>query len=448
MNREYPPPATGLGGLLLGEVLGTGGSGSTVYAATDRVTGAPLAVKVLRGLDQGARRRLLGEAAVAARVSHPGLVAVLDSGESDDAIWLVLERINGLDLQREVEQHGPLDPPEALALLTQVARALAALHTAGIAHRDITPSNVLVEGAPGARRARLTDAGLAGALVGTDEEAGRLSVDSAWASSCDGAGLVDVSGTAAWMPPEQWRGANPSAAGDVYSAGAVLHWLLTGKRPFSGTTLPQLAAAHALGARPVPSAARAGLAPLYDALVARLTAVEPSERPADGAALVALLEDVVHGRVVMPPPASPAQGRADGTHGGIVASATAAAGDAGLVTSGDVATPPGDAPRRAALSGRRARWPLPVALTIGLVVALVATVMLLRGDDNESAAPVTREVCAREVTLRDQPVKGSTQLATVQRGSTVAVVGTRGAWSQVKRDDGGEAWVVTEFLCP
>lgn len=136
------------------------------------MAGAPLAVKVLRGLEPAARRRLLGEAAAAARVSHPGLVSVLDSGESDDAVWLVLERINGLDLRSEVEQYGPLDPPEALALLTQVVQAPAALHAAGIAHRDVTPSNVLVEGAPGARRARLTDAGLAGSLAG-DERAGR-----------------------------------------------------------------------------------------------------------------------------------------------------------------------------------------------------------------------------------------------------------------------------------
>lgn len=414
MTGEELPPGTTLAGLVLGDVLGTGGSGSTVYAAVDPATGTPRAVKVLRGLAPAARGRLLREAAVAARVSHPGLVAVLDSGQDEDAVWLVLELVDGPDLQRAVDLHGRLDPPEALALLTQVARALAALHAAGLVHRDLTPANLLVEGPLGARRARLTDSGLARAFAHGDEaEVGRLSAGTDWATSTAGGELVDVSGTAAWMPPEQWRGAEPSPAGDVYSAGAVLHWMLTGERPFRGATLPQLAAAHALGVRPVPSSVRAGLPPVYDTLVARLTAVEPSERPADGAALVALLEDVMHGDVV--PPAA--------------------------------AAPPAAAPRR----GRRF---LPVALVLGAVAVLAVTAafLLVGGGDSTgggpAAAPETREVCARELTLRDRPMQGSATLATVSRGGTVQVVSAEGPWSRVRRPEGVDAWVLSEFLCP
>ncbi len=427
MTGEELPPGTTLGGLVLGEVLGTGGSGSTVYAAVDPATGCPRAIKVLRGLAPAARGRLLREAAVAARVSHPGLVAVLDSGQDEDAVWLVLELVEGPDLQSAVDLHGRLDPPEALALLTQTGRALGALHAAGIVHRDLTPANLLVEGPLGARRARLTDSGLARTFAhGEEGEVGRLSAGTDWATSTVGGELVDVSGTAAWMPPEQWRGAEPSPAGDVYSAGAVLHWMLTGERPFRGATLPQLAAAHALGVRPIPSSVRAGLPPVYDTLVARLTAVEPSERPADGAALVALLEGVTYGDAV-PPVAPPA-------------------------AAPPTAAPPTAAPPAAAT--RRARRFLPVALVLGVVAVLAVTAAFLldgggdRTGGGPAAAPETREVCARELTVRDRPVQGSTTLATVARGGTVQVVSAEGPWSRVSRPDGVDAWVLSEFLCP
>jgi tetratricopeptide (TPR) repeat protein len=205
---------TSIGRYRLMEELGRGGMG-VVYHAFDPQLGREVALKVL--LDQGfasaeARERFMREAHVAARLSHPNIIPVFDTGEHEGKVYLAMQFIEGAALDR-----AKLGPREAVSAVRDAARAVHAAHEEGIVHRDLKPANLMVDRAG---RVYVTDFGLA------------RRVESGASLTLSGT----VVGTPAYMPPEQATGKATDARSDVYALGATLYEVLTGKPPFSGAT--------------------------------------------------------------------------------------------------------------------------------------------------------------------------------------------------------------------
>jgi serine/threonine protein kinase len=221
-NRELPArPQVGsrLGKFELVEQLGSGAFGQ-VFRAIDVELDRPVAVKVLRGGVSASRDdidRFLREARSAARLRHPGIVAVHATGQADDGSPFLVEEFVRGDTLAAIVKNGPLEPRRAAEIVALAADALAYAHAHGIIHRDVKPSNILLdpEGQP-----HLMDFGLA--KRETDEPP----------ETVEG----QVLGTPAYMSPEQARGESRRVDGrsDIYSLGVVLYELLTGERPFHG----------------------------------------------------------------------------------------------------------------------------------------------------------------------------------------------------------------------
>ncbi len=252
----------------LEEPLGHGGMAS-VYRARDTELGREVALKALAENltgDEELRKRFLREARLAARLSHPNVASVYDVGEEEDGRpYIVMELVEGATLA----ERGRVSPEEARGLALQAARALAHAHEAGLVHRDVKPANLLL------RRdgtLKIADFGIARAAETT-----RLTQ----------AGTV--LGTAAYLAPEQALGEDVTSAADVYSLGAVLYELLTGRPPFEFDSLADLAEKQqAMAIAPVRELAPETPSDLED-LVMRCLARNPSYRPS-AAELVQELE--------------------------------------------------------------------------------------------------------------------------------------------------------------
>jgi serine/threonine protein kinase len=192
--------------------IGRGGSG-TVHLAHDEVLGRTVAVKrigILPG-EHVALERAGREARLAAALNHPHVVSVFDLVEEEDVHWLVMEYVDGRTIGEIVRADGPLDVTEAATYLAQTADALADAHHAGIVHRDVKPSNILVSGGV----AKLSDFGIA--------------------KSADDASLTQtglVTGSPAYLAPEVASGSSATPASDVWSLGATLYHAVTGRPPY------------------------------------------------------------------------------------------------------------------------------------------------------------------------------------------------------------------------
>jgi eukaryotic-like serine/threonine-protein kinase len=240
-----------------------------VWLATDPVLERQVVVKLLAA--DADRERFEREARAAAALAHPNIVQLFDYGEDRGRPYMVLEYLPGGTLADRLPEGAPLPDDVTRVFASEVAAGLAHAHLQGVVHRDLKPGNVLFDSE---ERAKVGDFGIA-RIQGTDT-------------------ITDegtVLGTAAYMAPEQVEGHSVTPAADVYAFGVLLYRMLSGRFPFESENALQLARMHRdFDPPPVRSVrpdAPADLAALTTAALAK----DPSARPADGAALMATLED-------------------------------------------------------------------------------------------------------------------------------------------------------------
>lgn len=265
---------------LLGEQLGRGGM-AEVYAATDERLGRPVAVKLM--LPQLAHRddirlRFEAEARAAARLSHPNVVGVYDTGEDGGIPYIVMERLPGETLADRLRTGAPLDQAWVARVAGDVLGALDAAHGAGIIHRDIKPGNILI-GENGC--AKVADFGIAKSAE----------VDG---SHIDLTTTNLLIGTPAYLAPERISGEPATARTDLYALGVVLYEALGGKKPFSGPTPMSVALAIQHDDPPPLDEVRPDVDPHLAAVVRRAMARNAGERFASAADMLDALEGEAH----------------------------------------------------------------------------------------------------------------------------------------------------------
>jgi len=254
---------------LIGSRVARGGM-ATVYEATDLRLDRTVAVKVMHpglGDDDEFAARFVAEARAAAKLSHPNVVAVFDQGNDDGTVFLAMELIPGHTLRDTIGKEAPLSPARALALLEPVVSALASAHRAGLIHRDVKPENVLIADDG---RIKVADFGLAKAVSATTQHTAT--------------GVLI--GTVSYVAPELVVEGRSDARADVYAVGVILYELLTGTKPHEGETPIQVAYKHVHEDVPAPSRTSPGVPDYVDALVARATARDREQRPADAGVLL------------------------------------------------------------------------------------------------------------------------------------------------------------------
>lgn len=222
-------PGSVVGSYQVGESIGHGGMG-VVYRAVHRDLDREVALKVLAPQfsgDEDYRQRFLSEARTLARLESNHVVAIYDAGEHQGSLYLAMQLVTDGDLSSWSRRFGPMPPAMALDLLRQVTNGLAAAHDAGVLHRDIKASNVLLRRLPGgATRAYLCDFGIAQTADDSHTRTGA------------------VVGTWSYLAPERHRGVPASVSSDLYALGCLLWAMLTGRTPYQGSTEMEVALAH------------------------------------------------------------------------------------------------------------------------------------------------------------------------------------------------------------
>ena len=282
-----------------GRELGRGGM-ARVYLARDIKHGRDVAVKVIRpelAASLG-RERFLREIEIAARLRHPNIVPLYDSGDADGMLYFVMPYEEGPSVRARLSRDGTLPLPDALSVLHDVARALQYAHERGVVHRDIKPDNVLLSGGA----AVVTDFGIAKAIAaayGGNRSAGDSASHLATLTQT-GSGI----GTPAYMAPEQAIG-DPSSdhRADIYSFGCLAYEVLTGRPPFHGMPLHEIVAAHMSTVPTLVTDRRAGIPAPVARLVEKCLAKDPAARPQSAGEVVAVLEGTATlGADELPPP--------------------------------------------------------------------------------------------------------------------------------------------------
>ncbi len=317
-----------IAGYRIESVVGEGGMG-IVFKATHDYLDRTAAVKVLGPWLQGnarARERFVRESRLAATLDHPNIVTVYDAGEVDDTAYIAMQFVTGVDLHDVLVEEGPMEPARALDVLDQVAAALDAAHAAGLVHRDVKPSNVLMDG----DKAYLTDFGLTRRF---EEEKGITYAG-------------EFMGTIEWAAPEQIDHGDLSARTDVYALGCLLYAMLTARQPYVGDSPSEVLFAHLKNPAPKVAEHRRDLPGDIQPVIDRAMAKDAAERFA--------------------------------TAGEMAAAARAA--------MGITASP--DAPRPAAAPARRGRLALILAAAGGFLAAVVVVILVAAsgGDDRSRSA--------------------------------------------------------------
>ena len=320
-----------------------GGAMSAVWLARDRELERKVAVKLLA--NDADRTRFEREAHAVAALSHPNICQLYDYGEAEDGPYMILEYLPGGTLEDRLAGDGPLPDDEVTRIAREIAAGLAHAHERSLVHRDLKPANILFDAED---RAKIGDFGIARiAGAGVLTQAGT------------------VLGTAAYISPEQAAGEQATPASDVYSFGAILYRMLTGRTPFVSDSAMELVRMHRDEEPPPVERHRPDAPAALGALAYAALAKDPAERPRDGGALLTEL--------------------------------TAGAGATTLLATApteaigpSAAAPPTQVLPRAGRrrSGRRALLPLAVA-AIALVAAagVGAAYMLTDGGGSDSGTP-------------------------------------------------------------
>jgi eukaryotic-like serine/threonine-protein kinase len=263
------------------EEIGRGGMG-VVYRAVDTRLGRTVAVKMLASeatTDPDRRARFIQEARSASVLNHPHIVTIYDVGEQDGATFIAMELVDGTPLDKMMRA-GPLPVSTALQYAGQIVSALGVAHEAGIVHRDIKPANIVIthDG-----RAKVLDFGLAKLMEPEPTDATMTGV---------GTRPGIILGTAAYMSPEQAQGHPVDSRSDLFSFGAVLYEMLTGRRPFAGNSEIGLITAILRDQPPPLKAARADVPAALQSIVDRCLAKDPGARFPGTPSLKTALEEV------------------------------------------------------------------------------------------------------------------------------------------------------------
>jgi serine/threonine-protein kinase len=262
MTQTSITPGGVVAGYEVQRLLGRGGMGE-VYRAFDARLERPVALKLLSprlAEDEAFRERLLRESRLAASLDHPNVVPVYDAGEAEGTLFIAMRYVDGTDLRALLRAEGPLEPERAVAIATQVAGALDAAHARGLVHRDVKPSNVLIDRAEGREHCYLADFGLTQSVTNRPVTDGELM------------------GTVDYVAPEQIRGDPVDGRADVYALGCLLYEALTGELPFGRASDVATIYAH-LEEEPVPaSERRPELREDVDAVLARAMAKDREAR--------------------------------------------------------------------------------------------------------------------------------------------------------------------------
>ncbi len=261
----------------IGRRIARGGMAS-VYEGLDTRLDRTCAVKIMHhglGDDDAFSERFKREARAAARLSHPNVVNVFDQGDDPEldggTLYLVMELVAGHTLRDVIRDEAPMGPASALALMEPIVSALAAAHRAGLIHRDIKPENVLIADAKSGGRVKVADFGLAKAVSADTQHTATGGV---------------IIGTVSYLAPELVVEGTSDARADVYAAGVVLYELLTGEKPHAGESPIAVAYKHVHEDVPPPSRLAPDVPAYVDALVARATARDRDQRPADAGVLL------------------------------------------------------------------------------------------------------------------------------------------------------------------
>lgn len=272
------PDLKQLGRYAVDGVIGRGAMGA-VYRGTDPATGRAVAIKTLALAHEfngaalvDARARFAREAQTAARLHHPAIVAVLDSGEDQGLAYIVMEHVAGQSLGDYTTAGRLLPPAQVAAIGAQIAEALGHAHQHGVIHRDVKPANVLVDLAAGV--VKVTDFGIA--LV-TDAARTRTGM---------------MLGTPSYMSPEQMMGGRIDGRADLYALGVVLFQLLAGTLPHPQESMARLMQAIVNEPAPAVRTLRPEVPEALAGIVAKALRKPPAQRHADAAQLAAELRGV------------------------------------------------------------------------------------------------------------------------------------------------------------
>jgi serine/threonine protein kinase len=266
LPRGVLAPGEQFGVYRIGQCIGEGGM-ARIYQAEHAGLRRQVALKVL--LDASTRvpegrERFLREARIAAGIKHPNVVNIFDVGVYEDTAFLVMELLNGTDLERLIEQRGALDEGTIIDIMVPVVAGLAAVHDAGVVHRDLKPGNVfLAQGLYDEVDPKLLDFGICKA---PGPEQLRLTVN----------GMLI--GTPFYMSPEGLRGEEMTPSSDQYSLGVVMYECATGANPFGASTLAEVFRLIGAGQCPPPSSVRPQISKRLDRIIMRAMSVDPAER--------------------------------------------------------------------------------------------------------------------------------------------------------------------------
>ena len=255
-----------IGQFRLMDKIGSGAMG-TIHKAHNIVDKSQVtAVKILREeffTDESAKKRFKREALIIDKLEHPHIIKIYERGEYKEKLFIAMEWLKGRTLENKIMEEGQLDLKEALHIMTQLADALAFIHSKKIIHRDLKPGNImLVERDGDANFVKLLDFGLA-----------KMEFQTRLTQSGNFVGTIE------YVSPEQLLNADSSPANDIFSLGVTFYKMLCGRSPFPGETVVEVMGQVLKTEPPVISECRGGIPAELDALIMKMLSKKPKQRP-------------------------------------------------------------------------------------------------------------------------------------------------------------------------